>query len=61
MVVWFAPGPSKNVSARPEVRSTNWSRTTKWPGSTWTCSEPTEHGAKMAPTPACCMAAMLAR
>src|ERR687885_923185 len=42
---WAGSGPSKNVSARPEVRSTSWSQTTKWPGFTWGWSDPTEHGA----------------
>src|SRR3954465_5406976 len=37
---WLTIGPSKNVSFRPDVRSTNWSHTTKSPGFTASWSEP---------------------
>ena len=54
-------GPSKKVSARPLVRSTNWSATTKCPGSTASCSEPAAHGLMTAFTPSERIAHTLAR
>ena len=49
--MWVTTGPSKNVSFRPRVRSTNWSQSTKSPGLTWRWSEPAAHGEMTAFTP----------
>src|SRR5581483_7051834 len=54
-------GPRKNVSARPHVRSTSWSHTTKSPGCTSGRSDPTAHGPSRRVTPTDRMAHTLAR
>src|SRR4051794_17048249 len=48
---WLTIGPSKKVSFRPDVRSTNWSHTTKSPGLTASCKEPAAQGEITALTP----------
>ena len=58
---WVTIGPSKNVSTRPRVRSTNWSHTTKSPGLTASWSEPAAHGEIAAFTPSERIAQTLAR
>src|SRR6187401_1290666 len=58
---WVTIGPSKNVSARPLVRSTNWSHTTKSPGRTGSDSEPAAHGEMAAFTPSAFIAHTFAR
>ena len=60
---WCGPSSneSKNVSTRPEVRSTSWSTTTKSPGWMVGCSDPAANGASRSRTPRSRMTATLAR
>ena len=58
---WDEIGPSKKVSSRWRVRSTNWSQTTKSPGATARWSEPAAQGLMTAFTPSARIAQTFAR
>jgi hypothetical protein len=54
-------GPSKKVDGRPQVLSTIWAGTAKWPGAHPVSSEPTAVVEMIRSTPRSCIADTLAR
>ena len=61
MDTWATQPLPKNDEARPAVRSTNWSATTKVPGGSSSLNEPQADTDTRSVTPTCFSASMLAR